>query len=284
MLRKLFFTLGLFLTTSLILYSQGTLTGTITDAKTGEPMPFVNVIVEQSGQQKGGAQTDLDGNFQIKPLNAGNYDVIATFVGYKKAMKTGVRVTATGYSPGGSIALEPTAQQIDEVVVTGYVVPLLESGTAESGKRITNEDIDKMAANTVDAIIATVGGISDDDGGAGTARGESGMVTYVNGVAKKGSVNIPKQAIAEIQVILGGTPARYGESIGGTTNITLRPPESKFNGMLRYQTSEPLDSRGYHRLEFYLSGPVYKKKSSDGIEKSIIGFRLSGFNGYTQDP
>lgn len=28
----------------------------------------------------------------------------------------------------------------------------------------------------------------------GTARGESGMVTYVNGVAKKGSVNIPEQA------------------------------------------------------------------------------------------
>ena len=78
MLRKLFFTLGLFLTTSLILYSQGTLTGTITDSKTGEPMPFVNVIVEQGGQQKGGAQTDLDGNYQIKPLNAGNYDVIAT--------------------------------------------------------------------------------------------------------------------------------------------------------------------------------------------------------------
>jgi len=283
MLRKLFFTLGLFLTTSLILYSQGTLTGTITDSKTGEPMPFVNVIVEQGGQQKGGAQTDLDGNYQIKPLNAGSYDVVATFVGYKKAMKTGVRVTATGYSPGGSVALEPSSTAIDEVVITGYVVPLLESGTAESGKRITNEDIDKMAANTVDAIIATVGGISDVDGGAGTARGESGMVTYVNGVAKKGSVNLPKAAIAEIQVILGGTPARYGESIGGTTNITLRPPENKFTGMLRYQTSEPLDTRGYHRVEFYLSGPMYKKKTSDGIEKSIIGFRLSGSNGYSQD-
>jgi len=32
-----------------------------------------------------------------------------------------------------------------------------------------------------------------------TARGESGMVTYVNGVSKKGSVNIPKQAIAEVK-------------------------------------------------------------------------------------
>lgn len=283
-MRKLFFTLGLLITTSLMLYSQGTLTGTITDAKTGEPLPFVNVIVEQGGQQKGGAQTDIDGNFQIKPLNAGNYDLVASFVGYKKAIKKGIRVTATGYSPGGNLALEPTSKQIEEVVITDYAVPLLESGTAETGKRITNEEIDKMAANTVDAIIATVGGISDSDGGAGTARGESGMVTYVNGVAKKGSVNIPKQAIAEVQVILGGTPARYGESIGGTTNITLRPPENKFKGFVQYQTSEPFDTRGYHRLDVYLTGPLYKKKTADGIEKSIIGYRLSGYNNYIQDP
>ncbi len=283
MLRKLFFTLGLFLTTSLILYSQGTLTGTITDAKTGEPLPFVNVIVQQNGQQRGGAQTDLDGKFQIKPLSAGNYDVVASFVGYKRAMKTGVRVTATGYSLGGDLALEPTVEQLDEVIITEYAVPLLESGTAETGKRITNEDIDKMAANTVDAIIATVGGISDVDGGAGTARGESGMVTYVNGVAKKGTVNIPKKSIAEIQVILGGTPARIGEAIGGSTNITLRPPENKFTGFVQYETSEPLDTRGYHKLDIYFTGPLYKTKSEDGIENSIIGYRLAGYNIFVQD-
>ena len=66
MLRKLLFTLGLLITTSLTLYSQGTLTGTITDSKTGEPLPFVNVIAEQNGQQMGGAATDINGNYQIK--------------------------------------------------------------------------------------------------------------------------------------------------------------------------------------------------------------------------
>lgn len=209
MLRKLFFTLGLFLTTSLILYSQGTLTGTITDAKTGEPLPFVNVIVQQNGQQKGGAQTAEDGTFQIKPLSAGNYDVIASFVGYQKAMKTGVKVNASGYSTGGSLALEPTSQQLPDIIITEYAVPLLESGTAETGKRITNEDIEKMTANTVEGIIATVGGVSDNDGEAGSTRGEGNMVTYVNGVAKKGTVNIPKQAIQEVQVILGRNSSSF---------------------------------------------------------------------------
>src|SRR5574344_1545145 len=136
MLRKVLFTLGLFLTTSLMLYSQGTLTGTITDAKTGEPLSFVNVVVQQNGQQRGGAQTDEHGNYQIKPLEAGNYDVIASFVGYKKSMKRGVRVNATGYSPGGSIKLEPTSTNLNEIVVTEYAKPLIQTGTAESGQRV----------------------------------------------------------------------------------------------------------------------------------------------------
>ena len=61
-----------------------------------------------------------------------------------------------------------------------------------------------------------MGGVQDNDGGAGSARGEGSMQQYVNG-AKRSSVNVPKSAIQDMQVILGGTPAQYGESIGGTT-------------------------------------------------------------------
>lgn len=91
-----------------------------------------------------------------------------------------------------------TVSTVDDIIATG-----------ETGKRITNEEIERMAAETVDGIIATVGGVSDNDGG--TTRGEGSMVTYVNGVAKKGSVNIPKHAIAEEQVELGGTRASQGD-------------------------------------------------------------------------
>ena len=48
--------------------------------------------------------------------------------------------------------------------------------------------------STVDDIVAQVGGISDVES-QGKARGEGGKVIYVQGVAKKGSVNIPKPVI-----------------------------------------------------------------------------------------
>ena len=107
--------------------SNGTLAGKIVDAQTGEPMPFVNVIVEQNGAQKGGAQTNIDGEYIIKPLAAGYYDIVASFVGYKKANKYRVRVSSSGYSAGGNISLEPSGQKLDEVVIACYSVPLIAS-------------------------------------------------------------------------------------------------------------------------------------------------------------
>ena len=108
--------------------SNGTLVGTIVDAQTGEPLPFVYVVAEQNGIQKGGEQTDINGNYQIKPLAGGYYDIEARLVGYKKSIKKGVRVSLSGFSPGGNLSLHPSSQQLDEVVITNYQLPLLERG------------------------------------------------------------------------------------------------------------------------------------------------------------
>lgn len=284
MLKRILLTLGLLITANVVVYAQGVLTGTITDAKTGEPLPFVNVIAEQNGQQMGGAATGMDGTFQIKPLSAGTYDIKASSMGYKTVLKTGIKVSASGFSTGGDIKMEPTAEQLDIVEVIEYAQPLIEKGTAESGKRITSDDIDKMSANSVDGIIAQVGGVADNDGSRGSARGESDMQSYVNGAKKQGTVNVPKSAIQEIHVILGGTPAKFGESIGGTMDVTLKPPQNKFEGMVSYRTSEPFDTRGYHRGEFYITGPMINKTNkTTGSKNTILGFRLSGFESYAHD-
>jgi len=276
MLKRILFTLGLLVATN-VMYAQGVLTGTITDEQTNEPMPFVNVIVLQNGEQKGGAQTGLDGTYQIKPLSPGTYDIQASFVGYGTAIKKGVPVSATGFSAGGDIALKSEATTLGGVTVTDYKEPLIEKGQATSGTRITSDDIEKVTANSVSAILATMGGVQDNDGGAGTARGESNMQQYVNG-AKRSSVSAPKSAIQSMEIILGGTPAEYGEAVGGAMNVTLKPPQNKFEGLLSYRTSEPFNDRGYHRAEFYLTGPVWVKRNKvTNTSKTLVGFRLSGF-------
>ena len=81
MLRHLLFGTVLVLTSSLLVFSQtgsGTLKGKITDKKTGEPIPFANIIVEVGGVQIGGSTTDFDGNYMIKPIPPGKVDLKAS--------------------------------------------------------------------------------------------------------------------------------------------------------------------------------------------------------------
>jgi len=284
MLKKILITLGLLITANVVI-GQGILTGTITDAKTGEPLPFVNVIVTQNGQQVGGATTDVNGEFQIRQLTPGTYDMQASFVGYKSVIKQGINVKSSGQTREGDVKLEPTAEMLTEVEIVTQAVPLIDIGGSESGKRLSADEISKMSANSVEGIIASVGGITDDgSGNTGSVRGESDMQSFVNGVKKSGS-SVPTFAVQEIQVTLGGTPASIGEAIGGASSITLKAPQNKFEGMVAYRTSEPFDTRGYHRGEFYFTGPIItKKNASTGAEKTILGFRLSGYNSYVHDP
>ena len=87
MFRKLLFITAVVLTASLSAFSQsGALKGKIIDKKTNEPIPFANIIIEQGGRQSGGTTTDFDGNYTIKPIPPGKYDLKATYVGYKPMM------------------------------------------------------------------------------------------------------------------------------------------------------------------------------------------------------
>lgn len=281
MFKKVLMTIGLMLIAGTSLLAQGTMKGTITDAKTKEPLPFVNVVAKQDGQQIRGGQSDFDGIFTIKPLPVGKYDIEVTSVGYKKYVRNGITVTASGFTVV-DVALEPTATNLEEVVIVDNKVPIIEIGSPESGKRLSTEDIARMPGTSVESIVAAVGGVGYSDGGTGTARGEDNMVTKQGGVVKRTGINVPKEAIAEIQVILGGTPASIGEAIGGTQIITLKPPSSQFKGLVKYDGY--LDYRLVNSLTLYLTGPVVKKKveleGGGTSERTLVGFRLTGQGSY----
>ncbi|MBQ7280363.1 MAG: TonB-dependent receptor [Bacteroidales bacterium] len=283
MFRKVLMAIGLVLATSAAVFAQGTLKGTITDSKTQEPLPFVNVVAKQDGQQIRGGQTDFDGVYTIKPLPVGKYDIEVSSVGYQKYVRTGVNVTASGFTIA-DIQLVPTATNLEEVVIVEQKVPVIEIGTPESGSRLSSDDIARMPGTSVDAIVAAVGGVGYSDGGTSTARGEDGMVTMQGGVRKRTGIQAPKEAIAEIQVILGGTPASIGEAIGGTQIITLKPPSSQFKGIVKWESW--LDYRLANNLMVYLTGPLVKQKIElDGggtSERTLVGFRLTAQGSFSR--
>ena len=79
-----------------LLFSSGLLAqetivqGKVTDAASGDPLPFVNIFFKGTTI---GTTTDFDGNFLIKTTNATD-SIIASYVGYKaksKAVKRGIK-------------------------------------------------------------------------------------------------------------------------------------------------------------------------------------------------
>ena len=283
MFRKVLLTIGLLLVAQMAVFAQGTIKGKITDEKTGEALMSANIRLWQDDQLKGGARTNLEGEYTISNVAVGKYDIEISYMGYA-TLKITVDVKASGYTVVNE-KLAKAGQQLNVVVVKGQKVPVIDIGAPETGARLSSEDIKKMPANSVEGIVAAVAGVGYSDGGTGTARGEDGMVTMTNGVRTRTGVNVPKEAIAEIQVVLGGTPASIGEAIGGTQIITLKPPSTKFQGLVKYETY--LDYRLYNSLVVFLMGPVAKTsiKDDQGIAtgtRTLIGFRFTGTGSYSK--
>ena len=64
----------------LALAQNGTLSGTITDGETGDPLPGANVFIVELAI---GAAADVDGNYTISGIASGAYTVRVSFIGFK---------------------------------------------------------------------------------------------------------------------------------------------------------------------------------------------------------
>ena len=65
----------LFITTSTLALSQGTIRGIVKDYTTNDPIPFAKVKAKQGGSVKGGDVTDFDGSYSIS-VPGGKYTLV----------------------------------------------------------------------------------------------------------------------------------------------------------------------------------------------------------------
>ncbi|MCX6268756.1 MAG: carboxypeptidase-like regulatory domain-containing protein [Bacteroidetes bacterium] len=290
MLRNLLITIGFVLATSVLVFSQtgsGTLKGKIIDKATKEPISFANVVAEVGGVQIGGSTSDFDGNFTIKPIPPGKVDLKASFVGYKPFMYRGIYVTPDKIT-FQNLELEASTTTLNEIEVVDYKVPLISKDQTTSGGTVTSEEISKMANKSASSVATTVGGVSTDANGNITSmRGQrsSGTVYFIDGMRVTGSnATLPQSAIEQVEVILGGTPAAYGDATGGIINVTTKGPSKDFSGGVDLQTSQYLDAFGYNRLGLNFTGPLVSKKDTvRGYKTPIMGFFIAGDLIYQKD-
>ena len=80
-----------FLLSPQIFSQSGKIAGKVTDATTGEELPFVNVIVMGTNF---GAASDLEGNYFILNIPPGTYSVKASAIGYNSVTVQNIKVAS----------------------------------------------------------------------------------------------------------------------------------------------------------------------------------------------
>ena len=277
MLRKIYLTVILAFLSVFAFAQTGTLKGVINNEMTGEPIPFANVVIEKNGVQSGGASSDFDGNYTIKPIEPGNYTVKATCVGFGTVEITGVIISANKITFQDIKLQEGIA--IGEVKIIAFTKPLLDQDNL-SGETKTAEEIVALPTRSVASVAATTAGIYQRDEGDGVnIRGSRGDATeyYIDGIKVRGALGVPTSGIEQITVITGGLPAQYGDATGGVISVTTKGPSSKLFGGLEFESSSLFDKYNYNLLGFALSGPIIKKRNKDGTKgNSILGYFISG--------
>ncbi|RZM21517.1 MAG: carboxypeptidase-like regulatory domain-containing protein, partial [Pedobacter sp.] len=88
---------------------QTVVSGTVTDAKTKETLPYVSFLI--TGSTKGG-RTDLDGKYKIV-VEGSSTEIKFSYIGYKTQAKT----VKAGGQQTINIQLESESTQMDEVVI-----------------------------------------------------------------------------------------------------------------------------------------------------------------------
>jgi outer membrane receptor protein involved in Fe transport len=285
MFQRLLLTIAVLLASHMLVFSQaGSLKGKVTNKENNEAIPFANIVVESGGHMVTGGTTDFNGEYHIRPINPGTYDLTISYVGFEPQKIRGV-VIKSGQVVFYNIEMKPTQTVMTTFVVTEYVVPLIDADQTQSGATLTSEEIKKMPGRSAASVAATVGGVfADENGNIGGIRGSrsSGTVTYVDGVRVRGSSGVPQSAIDQVTVITGGLPAMYGDATGGIINITTKGPSRQFGAGIELVSSQLTDAYGYNLLGFNLQGPLLLR-TENNITRSVIGYFLSGEMNYFKD-
>ena len=235
--------------------NTGKLSGVITDASTGEPLPGANVVL---GGTLLGSASDLDGNYFIIGVPVGAYDVTASFVGYQAQTIQQVEINA-GYTRELNFSLAPGAE-LEEIVVE-YERPIIQKDAIGAPRVMTSDELVVLPIRGIDNVASLQSGVVTSEGTGLYVRGgrEQELTYYVDGVRISGGQavrDIPRTAISEQEMLIGTIPAKYGDAQGGVVSITTKGGAEQFFGTVGAYTSQGLDSYSHSLGEISLGGPI----------------------------
>lgn len=227
------FTQLLILFISLSIYAQkGTISGTVSDATGG--IPAAQVILSPAGKS---VAADNDGNYSIKDVPYGDYEIIFSAVGLETVRK---KITVSQPETIIDITLQEESTSLEEVVVTGTMKEVSRSESPIPVEIITPKLFKKNPTASLFEAVGMVNGVQPQlncnvcNTGDIHINGMEGPYTMIliDGMpivsalsTVYGLSGIPNSIVERIEVVKGPASSLYGsEAMGGIINVITKTP------------------------------------------------------------
>lgn len=248
---KVFLLLAAILTSLVSSAQLKTITGKVTDAKSGEPLPGVTVVVKGTTN---GTASNVNGEYTLNVET--NQVLVFSFVGYNpKEVTVGAETVI-------NVQLEQSVESLDEVVVIGYGQVKKEDATG-SVTAVNSNDFNMGAITSPQELVSgKIAGVQITTGGG--APGE-GATIRIRGGSSLSASNDPL-------IVIDGVPVD-NEGISGMRNPL--------------NTIHPSDIETFTVLKDASATAIYGSRASNGViiittkkGKKGAGLQFS-YNGYT---
>ncbi|WP_372949312.1 carboxypeptidase-like regulatory domain-containing protein [Mariniphaga sp.] len=130
-------------------FAQKDITGTVTDAATGEPLPGVSIVISGTTM---GTISDFDGNFSITVPEENN-QLEFSMIGYSRKAVALDGVTML------NVTLQESTTALEEIVVTGYSTQSRAEMTTSISKLDTKNLESVPRSNAATALQGTIAGL-----------------------------------------------------------------------------------------------------------------------------
>lgn len=262
-----FLILGLLLPSLVLAGDTGKIMGTVTDTRTGDPLPGANVILEGTTM---GAASDRGGVFIILNVPPRSYTMAVSVVGYTTTRIQNVIVNVD-LTTIQDVALEETVLEGQVIVVTA-ARPLVERAATNVTRTLRLEDFQNLPMRSYSEIVASQPGVVFLGDRLHVRGGrEDEIAWYVDGVyvndlrTGEPQGEVPINSVEEISYQAGGFNAEYGFANSGVIHTTTRTGRRSYNVNGEFVTDSWLSqedenlgaySYGYNVGNLGLSGPV----------------------------
>jgi outer membrane receptor for ferrienterochelin and colicin len=259
----------------------GKVSGRVTDAKTNEPLPGVNVILEDTQM---GSATDLEGRYTILSVPPGVYTLHVSMMGYKEMRIENIRVSID-LTTTRDVALEETVLEAGETVTIVAERPLVQRDMTSSMASVASEDISALPVENISDVLQLQAGVIRDGNNFHIRGGRANEVTFwVDGVEVTDVYNgqsmgtrVENDAVQELQVVSGTFNAEYGKAMSGIINIITKEGGQKYSGKINTYVGDYVSNADVYAVLSKID-TVRNAKTGKLEEKEVLEDPLAKFN------